>query len=313
MKILDQYLYAINRKLPTQGKDEIIKELKSLLLDSIESRYGKTPTDSEVRSVIQEFGSPAKVAHEYGSASHIINSEYSDLYYLICKIVSLSLLGSFTIIFIIQVISEGLQNMNIPYHLLQLFSNTLFAAISAIGVITLIFILISKYVESADLDLSKDWTPDDLPEIPASKEKVSKAESIASIIFILIAITIFNTFPEIMNLGFYDFQDAGFSVGHTVLIDRFYDYMLFINIIWLIEIFYNVAALITGRITKSIRFIKIIIGVASISLFFTMYNDTSLYLGKLDLFGARGVFLLIAIIGCIELITNTVKLLFKSN
>jgi len=312
MKLLDQYLYAIKRKLSDKGKDEVIKELESLILDTIENRYGQNPTDEEVKSVIKEFGSPAKIANDYGNPNYVINPEYSDLFFLICKIVTLSLLGAFTIIFVIKLFTEASADINIATEIVSIFSNTIYGAISSLGVVTIIFALISRYVDTDGHKPTEDWSPDNLPEIPIRKEKVSVGESIASIIFILIAISIFNTFPEIVNTPLIYTGDSGFAFSHTIIIDRFLDYLVFINFIWLMEIFYSVATLITGRITMAIRFTKIIITVLAISLFLTMYSDSSLYTGTMDLFGVRLVFLIIVLVGCLEILINFSKLIFRS-
>lgn len=42
MKLLEQYIYAIGKKLPYKSRNEIKMELKSAFLDELEAKYGKT-------------------------------------------------------------------------------------------------------------------------------------------------------------------------------------------------------------------------------------------------------------------------------
>ncbi len=62
MKLIEQYLKAVEVKLPWRGRSDIIAELRSLLSDSIEERFGSEPTEAELKTALLEFGSPGTVA-----------------------------------------------------------------------------------------------------------------------------------------------------------------------------------------------------------------------------------------------------------
>ena len=203
MEILERYLYAIRMRLPKNSREEVIMELRSLLLDNIESKYGDNPTDAQIKESIKAFGSPAKIAAEYGQTKFIIRPEYTELYLMIIKIVALAIFGSLVVAFLVQAVGGQLADTNIAIEILKLFGNSIQGAIAASGTVTLIFFIISQVKEDAEDELEDDWTPSDLPELPKSNEKVSIGESIAGIVFSLLAIVLFNAFPWIIE-GFFD-------------------------------------------------------------------------------------------------------------
>ena len=83
MKDLDKYIYAIGQKLPIKGREETKKELKSLILDEIEAKYGENPTEDDILAFIQDFGAPVKVAKKYSDSKGVISDGLTDLYFLI--------------------------------------------------------------------------------------------------------------------------------------------------------------------------------------------------------------------------------------
>lgn len=312
MKILEQYLYAIKRKLPKKGSDEVILELRSLLMDNIENTYGEHATEAEVKSIISDFGPPTEVAKEYGGNIYIIAPEFTDIYKIIIKIVVACLFGAFVIAYVVQVIS-GSADSNIAMQGLKVLSNTFTASISSVGMITLIFMIISKYVDGDELDIAKDWTPDDLPELPEDNEKVSMAESIAGIVFTTLAIVLFNAFPQIIE-GFIEFVDnTGIDWGHTLVVDRFFSYIRILSVVWVIEICYSILTLIYGRITKPIRAVHLLTLSANFFITLLMFRDTSLYIGEMNLIGFRAILLITLIFGPIDFLSNVFKMLKPSN
>lgn len=312
MKILEQYLYAIKRKLPKKGSDEVIMELRSLLMDNIENTYGDNPSEKDVKSIISEFGPPSNVAKEYGGNIYIIAPEFTDIYKMIIKIVVACLFGAFVIAFAVQLIA-GTGDGNIALQGLKVLSNTFTASISSIGMITLIFMIISRYVDGDELDIAKDWTPDDLPELPEDNEKVSMAESIAAIVFTTLAIILFNAFPQVIE-GFIEFvENTGVDWGHTLVIDRLFSYIRILSIIWVIEICYSILTLIYGRITKPIRAIHLITLAANFFITLIMFRDASLYVGEMNLFGFRGILMITLIFGPIDFLSNLAKMLKPSS
>lgn len=309
MKLLDQYLYAIRKKLPKDGKDEILKELESSLLDSMESSYGPNPTEVEIKETIKAFGSPSSVAVEYGRSKYVINPELTDLYFMISKIIIFALLGAFSIIFIIKLFSDTGSDLNVPIELVSIISNTLGSSLSAIGWVTIAFALISRF--SGSKNFSDDWNPDDLEELPSKKESVSIIGSIFGLFFIMVAIVIFNLYPSLINVPTKTFIRAGFNMIHTIDLEVFKSYLLILNVLWFVEIIYIILTLITMKITKSLKIFRIILDGSGIVFLTMLYTNESLYNGPFNHYGIRALWLLLIILSTIEVITQLFRLVWK--
>lgn len=304
MKLLEKYLYSISRQLPKEGKEEIIVELRSSLLDTIEDQFGQDPTNAEITSVLKSFGSPSSVAKEYGKSRYIINPVYTDLFVLIMKIIVLGMLGSFTIAFVVDFLTSG-SDLNVGIGFANILGRTLTASISAFGSLTLVFMIISRF--SSDKEISEeDWNPKDLEEIPTDKQKVKFGETLAGIIFSLIFLVAFNVYPEMINLPSQGLITAGFDV-HTINMDQFTNYLLVFNLVWISTIIHAIVLLVKMKYTKTLRLVEVMINMASVALFYVMINDLNLFSGPNNYYGPKGFFIFIAIITVIESISLIVK------
>lgn len=304
MKLLERYLYAISRQLPKEGSEEIITELRSSLLDTIEGTYGESPSDQEVTSIIKSFGSPSSVAKQYGKSKYIINASYTDLFILIMKIIVLGMLGAFTIAFVVKFLSSP-EEVNIGIEFASILGSTLTASISAFGSLTLVFMIISRVADDKDV-LEEDWTPIDLEEIPTEKQKVKFGETLAGIVFSVIFLVAFNMYPGILNLPSTILNEAGLNI-HSLDITRFNDYLMILNVVWISTIIHAILLLVRMKYTKALRLAEIIISFASVALFYVMITDLTLYTGPSNYYGPKGLFTLIAVLTGIEIISHIIK------
>ena len=83
MEIIKKYVYAVQRRLPAVGRDDIVKEINSLIYDELEGKFGKKDSYSneEAEEVLKEMGHPREVAARYrGGSQTFIGSELLPLY-----------------------------------------------------------------------------------------------------------------------------------------------------------------------------------------------------------------------------------------
>ncbi len=305
MKLVEKYLYAIGRQLPNRGKEEIITELRSTLLDTIEGSYGSEATEDEISQVLKSFGSPSEVAKEYGKSRFVIHPAVTDLYWLIVKIVFFAMLGAFAIIFVVGLFS-GVQEMgSIPFGLLSILTNGVNASLTSMGMITLIFAFISKYMQ--EKTLTDEWDPKQLDELPSDKEAVSAVGTAGGIVFALIFMILFNLYPDIMNIPTQILRDNGLSLVHTIDMVVFRTYLPVLNTIWVFTIFVDIYTLIRMAKTKSVRVMHIILSCGAIGLFYLMTFDSDLYLGSKGFVGFRALFAFLLIVSIIDVISETIK------
>ncbi|MBI9100415.1 MAG: hypothetical protein JEY91_18180, partial [Spirochaetaceae bacterium] len=226
MKIIDQYIYAIGQKLPMKGRSDVKQELKSLLLDDIEAKYGTDPTEEQVNRAIMEFGKPGKVAMKYSGEKLVIASGFTDLYFLIFKIIIFAMAVAFTTIFFVELFTGNQSTTDILKGIGSILLNTYNTSIAGIGMMTIIFILISRFMKESQVDLEEDWTPKELKGIPLGEEAESKLESFFSIFFLLIFIAIISFFPQLLSFAENSFEKSGLILGNRINLDRFTVYAI---------------------------------------------------------------------------------------
>ncbi|MBB6479310.1 hypothetical protein [Spirochaeta isovalerica] len=316
MKIIEQYIYAIGQKLPLKGRKDVKEELRSLLLDEIEAKFGSDPSEEEVKSAISDFGSPSKVARRYSGDRLVIATGFTDIYYLIFWIIIFAMAVAFTTIFFINLFTKDLAGIGILMEIGQLVLSTWNASLSGIGMMTIVFIIISRFLRESKVDLEEDWTPKDLKGIPLGEEAESKIESFFSIFFLLILLAIVNLFPGLLTFAENSFEQSGLILGNRIEIDRFTIYAIFMSLVWIGDLIYHVMILKTAMITKPLKFFSYAIDLSGIIIFLLMVSDKSLFQSNPaasmpSILGFKAIFLLILIISSAELIVKGVKELLK--
>ena len=83
MELLDRYLQAVKKYLPTRRQDDIIAELRANMESQIEdkeSELGRPLTQGEMEDLLRKMGSPLKVASRYQSQQYLIGPTFFPMY-----------------------------------------------------------------------------------------------------------------------------------------------------------------------------------------------------------------------------------------
>ena len=81
-KTLEDYLKEIDHYLAiNEGKDEILSEIKSHILEKTESETGKI-TDETLKRTIKNYGNPKTIAEKYMEGYQIISPTYKKYLFL---------------------------------------------------------------------------------------------------------------------------------------------------------------------------------------------------------------------------------------
>ena len=79
MDLIERYLKAVGAQLPAAGREDILAELRDLLMSRVEAReaeLGRPLTEAEVEAVLREVGHPPTVAARYGAGpQHVVGPE----------------------------------------------------------------------------------------------------------------------------------------------------------------------------------------------------------------------------------------------
>jgi len=171
MDLLDRYLAAVAALLPRTQRDDIVAELRDILLNRLEEKEAERgrPLDAKEReAVLRAFGHPIAVAGRYGPSRTLIGPELYPFYRFAVKGLLILAAAVTAIPLLISIILGGEDAAGGLAHFL---SGFLTLAMTLIGAATIVAAGIERgWIPVGDL---LDWRVADLPNLgrPARKAK----------------------------------------------------------------------------------------------------------------------------------------------
>jgi hypothetical protein len=215
--LVDRYLYAVTRHLPRTERDEVSRELDSLIDEMIAERCGPiTPTEKDVRVVLTELGAPQEVALQYSGQpdqaliSGVYYLTYKRILRIVLPIVAIALPAALLLSFLGDdpvVAFTGNASLFIGQLFGQVFGAALSGVIQAFAIITIIFAVIQRSrLDVRELNQGLDDGASDflssLPEPPQKSEAIKPAEPIIGIILTLAFLVFILAVPWIAGAWF---------------------------------------------------------------------------------------------------------------
>lgn len=185
MNIIKRYIHDVTRRLPEKQRHDVAKELAAEIEDMVEDRAkSKKPTKKHAYDVLMELGDPSTLADQYrGQQRYIIGPDYFEPYIVLLKTIYIIVLP--ILIFILWMTDALATNQSAWQLALKIAGVTLEAAVHIFFWTTLSFIVVQKLAGAKVR--GKDWTPDDLPNTPASQE-ITPSESYFAIAWSVVAV-----------------------------------------------------------------------------------------------------------------------------
>ncbi|OPZ93029.1 MAG: hypothetical protein BWY74_01317 [Firmicutes bacterium ADurb.Bin419] len=264
MEIIDRYIYAVTKDLPEKQRDDIKNELRTLIDDMVEENEGSESYEKKVERVLIELGDPRKLAENYSDLKrYLIGPQIFDQYLLVLKIcIGAVCIGISVATFIGSIFSgTGDVVQIISYYITSLLSGV----IQAFAWTTLAFAIAERIQvsesknKSVNDDKNKEWTLADLPEIPEKNSAISRSDSIVTIVFTTILMSIIMFRPSLFGVHI--------PKGSEVTVIPFLDgevvksFMILFGAIFVVSILKEVFKLISKRWT-----LKLSVFVAASSL-----------------------------------------------
>lgn len=216
----ERYIYQVVRRLPKAQRDDIAMELRELISDMTEEK-------KSVEAALTKLGDPAEFAKKYmGDSNHLIGPTYYETYKAVLKIAMLCTAISVFFIVLVQGIFDGYATQNISdlssgiiiavTALAKACGSCISSAISAFGIVTIVFAIMERQkvdldevkekawtaADLADKPISekKSWTPSQLTPIPTKKALIPKGDNIADIVFSVILAALFIFAPQLLGI-----------------------------------------------------------------------------------------------------------------
>lgn len=206
MSLFDRYVAEVGRHLPSAEREDIEKEIRSALEDTIEEHTqesGKPANDESISAVLMQFGNPELLAQKYSNKKrYLIGRNWYEIYVQILKRV----LGTaLPIVWLVQIFVKHDASDKLGQILTQSFGATFNIGIQVWFWITMIFVILEHAgVKPSELDGAEnhEWTPDQLPALP-KKRQISFTDVITDLITssvsIVGGIVLLSISPEILH------------------------------------------------------------------------------------------------------------------
>jgi len=265
LQYINAYLNEISRRLPRKNRDDIIEEIRSILMDMIETHNpGADPDEATIKAVLNEFGPPKKVAQQYVSYKPLIGPDLFSIYLLVLKVV----LTVITILnfagVIVGLVNGAFRETGLFTVVVDQFFSLCGSLINVFGIVTLIFVLFERFVpEKFKREISDEWSPDDL-NLVEDKMRVSIPELVIEIIFEIIFIVFFNFYLD--KIGIYSQSEAGW-VMMPIFNENILRYIPWLTAIIVLNTGINLYLIRQGIWNRAAGMAKIVINVLKIAVF----------------------------------------------
>lgn len=204
MDLLERYLYQVRKFLPIKERNDVIKELRSLILDQLEA-YPESDQEYKLNEILIEMGTPRDTARKYREDRPLLSREMEPVIEFIIKIMVIT----FPLVFLFaQLIgfltaNDSYTTMDLLLHLVYQIPTIISALLSAIGIVFLIFVLVERYINPKFELPVEHFNPKSLPDIPTKDFKVNIVGVIIEMLITVLFLYLIN-YQEGLIAVYYD-------------------------------------------------------------------------------------------------------------
>ncbi len=247
MSLVDLYIQEVGRRLPEKERADISQEIRSMIEDTLEDQakqQGKAPDDEMIVDVLKKLGPPEKIAASYLPPRYLIGPEWYPHFVTTLQVVLPIVVILAAISMVIPLGLGTTSAQNIAETLGKAISGVFGAVFQAAAIVVLIFAIFQQTAPHLETRLaSKAWDPRQMKPGP-DPERVKLGEVMVDAIFSLIAIGLFNFYPQLVSVN----QIVnGHWVSVPVLTATFFNYLPYWTVLWALQAGLDIFLFSRGR------------------------------------------------------------------
>ena len=296
MESLNRYVYAVTKRLPENQREEIGKEIRSIVLDMAEGYDPKHSEEERIVHAIEELGRPEILAENYMDKRYLVGPAYFSNYLMVLQIVLACVFVGLSIGFLLSIFTA--ENRTILDFVTGYLGSIFSALMQVFAYVTLIFYFIEKnedrmaYKEGKPIarysldtiaaGVGEKGKPDGKPfrvssleKVPKDESKISRTESIVSIFFITLFAGIILFFPEV--IAAYIQEGDGFRVIPVFNLDVLRGYRLLFIVMFAADILKETVKMVYRRWNLKVAIGGFLLSTISIVLFYFIIRDPNLF------------------------------------
>lgn len=277
MDLINRYIYAVTKRLPEKQREDIEKELRTLIDDMLEQSEDSGAYEMKVQKVLLDLGDPEIMANNYRSIKrYLIGPENFDNYVLILKIVLGAVLLGLSVAAAVNAV------FSVSFDPVGIFSNyfgILFSGLlQAFAWVTIIFAVAEyKGIDLKDKKRKEEpWSIAELPQVPVKEAAISPWESIVSILFSALFMTILYFAPQLFAVYIRNSADA------MIVIPIFnfpviFAYRALFFVIFTLSVLKEVLKLISRRWTLKLSVVFSVLSIATTALMVVIFINPAIW------------------------------------
>ncbi len=277
MELIDRYIYAVTKRLPQKQRDDIEKELRSLIDDMVSERCGENPPQKQdIESILNELGNPSKLAAKYrDEKGYLIGPDYFYTYLFVLKIVMAATAFGLFVSSLVDLF--GNPPVSIGEGFGKVISSVISGAFEGFTWVTVIFAVIERCSKNIPSHfLKRDWSVSELPEIPDKKELIKPAESIVGIVFSVLSFVILGFASGLFSV--FSFNGKDLAVRIPVFSEQgLKNLMPLLIALLVVSILKESIKLITGKWNYITGISSVVLNVISLTICFYIFADPSVW------------------------------------
>ncbi len=196
-ELIERYVREVARRLPAKQRADVVRELRSTLLDALEDRFGPAPTWTHAAILLREYGPPKKVAASYRPEDrYLIGPEWFPAFSLVVRIVLAALSGALVLASALALVTRPAGE--IGGILLGLVEGLVDGGLIAFAIVVGVFHLLQR-TEKPPVEFGEGWDPAELP--PATEcDAVGRGEAIAGVVVPPIFLGLLYLFRDVIGV-----------------------------------------------------------------------------------------------------------------
>ncbi len=266
--LIERYLAAVSDLLPEKLRKDTVTEIRSLIEDALEDRSkteGRPPDDDMVAEVLKQFGSPEKIVAPYLPARYLIGPQLFPIFTLVLRIALPIVAVVILVTYWIGVnLGPTISLTELVASIAKSLGSAFSAVVQAFGDIVIIFAILQWTVPELRIPVkeseSKAWDPRSLKAI-SQPDKIKRGEQIVEIVFVLLALIIFNFY--LSRVGIYN-NSNGVWTFTPILTAAFNKYIPWFDLLWILTIILDLLLVRRGYWQTGTRLFSIVVNALNI-------------------------------------------------
>ncbi|MEY8292909.1 hypothetical protein AAK882_09725 [Carnobacteriaceae bacterium 52-44] len=258
--MIERYIYAETKELPKDNRKEISNELRRLISERMRRLDNTLSEEEKMMKVLTDLGDPKKLANQYRNKErYLIGPKYFEKYIMVMKIVMLSIFFGLSLVHGFSILFE----VNSVLDMLGGYIGSLLSALmQGAAWVTGVFALLEYNEISLEHEEKEEpWNPNQLRAVPNEKARISRGESIFSIVFSTIFLTLFFFSPG--AIGIYYFIGDNMNFIPLFNLQALAVFQILIFIVFTFDILIEMLKIIQGRWSRNLAIIVTALNILS--------------------------------------------------